>query len=470
MSNVAVLDIGKTNVKLSAATPDGAILETVSTANVTLDGPPYRHPDLAGIEDWLFQGLPRIARRHAIGAFVACGHGSAGVLVDGSGSIMPMIDYENDVPPHVDQAYSALAGPVEERGSPIMAGAAHLARQLLWLHLEWPEAFARGRWFLGGPQYWAWRLSGVAAAELTYLAAQSHLWNIPARRFTAIVEKRGWERLIPPIRPAWDVLGPLRPDLARRLGVPGEMKVLCGIHDSSANFYRYQQAGLADLAVISTGTWIVGLSDAFAPEALARTGGMTWNADVFGRPLTGILAMGGRDFAAIAGESPELRVDARAVARLVQAGTFALPTFAFDDGPFPGSAGRGHVTAPAPTVPEERRALALLYVALLTDTCLDLMGASATTVLDGSFVKDPLYASLFGALRQGRRTLYSTDGYGTAAGAALLAGHETRTAPAKVDIRTAQPLQIPGLDDYRRRWRELAHNPPALAARKEGHS
>ena len=40
MSNVAVLDIGKTNVKLSAATRDGAILETVSTANVTRDGPP----------------------------------------------------------------------------------------------------------------------------------------------------------------------------------------------------------------------------------------------------------------------------------------------------------------------------------------------------------------------------------------------------------------------------------------------
>jgi len=58
MSNVAVLDIGKTNVKLSAATRDGALLETVSTANVTRDGPPYRHPDLAGIEDWLFRELP----------------------------------------------------------------------------------------------------------------------------------------------------------------------------------------------------------------------------------------------------------------------------------------------------------------------------------------------------------------------------------------------------------------------------
>src|SRR5688500_19055988 len=126
MSNVAVLDIGKTNIKLSAATRDGAILETVSTANVTRDGPLYRHPDLAGIEDWLFRELPLLARRHFIGAFVACGHGSAGVLVGESGPVMPMIDYENDVPAAVNDAYAMLAGSVEERGSPFMAGAAHL--------------------------------------------------------------------------------------------------------------------------------------------------------------------------------------------------------------------------------------------------------------------------------------------------------------------------------------------------------
>jgi sugar (pentulose or hexulose) kinase len=467
MSNVAVLDIGKTNIKLSAATPDGAILETVSTANATRDGPPYRHPDLACIEDWLFQELPLLARRHSTGTFVACGHGSAGVLVDESGPVMPMIDYENDVPAPVNQAYGALAGPVQERGSPVMAGAAHLARQLLWLELEWPQALGRGRSFLGGPQYWAWRLSGVAASEVTYLAAQSHLWKIRERRFTGIVEKRGWQRLIPKIRPAWEALGPLQPDLARRLGLRTEIDVLCGIHDSSANFYRYQQAGLADLAVVSTGTWIVGLSDSFAPEALADTSGMTWNADVFGRPLTGMLAMGGRDFSAIAGEGPDTPVDPRTVARLVEAGAFALPTFAFDDGAFPGSAGRGRIVGPPPDTREERRALALLYVSLLTDTCLDLMGSAATTVLDGSFVKDPLYASLVAALRPGRRTLYSTESYGTAAGAALLLGHETRDRPANVALQTAPPLQIPGLEGYRRRWRDLAEHGSSLAARKE---
>jgi len=208
--------------------------------------------------------------------------------------------------------------------------------------------------------------------------------------------------------------------------------------------------------VVSTGTWIVGMSDAFDAAALVDASGMTWNVDVVGRPLSGVLAMGGREFAAIAGAEVEAAADSRTVDGLVQSGTMALPSFANDDGPFRGSAGRGRIIGTPASTPAQRRALALLYVALLSDACLDRMGASATTVLDGSFVTDPLYASLVAALRPGRKTLFSTDGYGTAAGAALLADHDTRHAPAPVALETPAPLHISGLELYRQQWRELA--------------
>ena len=324
------------------------------------------------------------------------------------------------------------------------------------MQAEWPQAVARARYLLGGPQYWAWRLSGVAASEITYLAAQSQLWNVPGRRFTAIVAEQGWRRLLPDLQPAWKALGRLKPELARRLGLPGDIEVLCGIHDSSANFYRYQAAGLRNLAVISTGTWIVGLSDSFAADNLARGGGLTWNATAEGEPLTGILAMGGREFSAIAGEVDDRPVEPPTIARLIEAGTMALPSFGNDDGPFAGSANRGRIVGPPPATPGERRALALLYVALLTDTCLDLMGAEGTAVLDGSFLRDPSYAALVAALRPGRRTLVSADAYGTAVGAALLADHAGRSRPAEISLASPAALSIPALDDYRRRWRELA--------------
>jgi sugar (pentulose or hexulose) kinase len=454
MSRIAVLDVGKTNVKLNVADADGFVLETLDKPNVVHPAPPYRHHDLLGVEAWLMGALGQVARRHDIGTIVACGHGSGGVLVDAHGPVLPMLDYEDTPPAAVNALYRTLAGDFHERGSPIMGGAAHMARQMLWQETAFPEAFARADWFLGLPQYWAWRLCGVAASEYSILGAQSHLWQVPQRRFTGIVSARGWAAKLPPLAPAWATLGPLRPDLAHRTGLPAGTRVLCGIHDSSANFYRYQAAGRRGLTVVSTGTWIVGLSDETPPKALDEARGMGCNADPFGNPLAGALCMGGREFSLVAGHQPTgARTDPAA---LVARGTFAVPCFGEEDGLLPGRAGRGNIVGPPPQSAPDRRALALLLAALLTDLVLDALGSRGAIILDGSFCRDPLYPTLVAALRPGQRVEFDLHGDGAASGAALLAGHATRSAPAPLALQTPAPLDIPGLPQYRARWRALA--------------
>ncbi len=454
---VAVLDIGKSNIKLNAATEPGAILETLTTPNHSLPGPPWRHHDLAGLEDWLLDALATLAHRHDITAIVPCGHGSGGVLVDAMGPVLPMIDYEQTVPPDIETAYRAAAGSYRERGSPFLLGAAHVARQLFWMQQAVPEAFARGRAFLTLPQYWAWRLSGVAAGEVTSLAAQSHLWLAPDGRYAPIVAEQGWTGLMPPLRRAWDTLGPVLPRIAARTGLSRATRVVCGIHDSTANFYRYQAAGWRDFVLASTGTWIVALSDAADPDRLDEARGMTCNADPLGRPLGGAISMGGREFAHVAGEPCELGPTPPALAAaLVARHTMALPSFGPDDGLFPGRAGRGAIVGPPPKGPEERRALAVLYTALLTDACLEALGGSGDIVLDGSFTTDPLYGALVAAVRPGARVRVSRESAGPAAGAALLATHETRTAPVDAVLAVPPPLDIPGLAAYRGRWQALS--------------
>ncbi|MCB1495624.1 MAG: carbohydrate kinase [Bauldia sp.] len=456
MTTVAVLDVGKTNVKLTAASRDGKLLETVSLANGPGAPPPYLHVDTRRIDAWLLDELPALVRRHDIGAIVATGHGSAGALVDDDGLVMPMVDYEAEVPEAVTASHVGSVASFRALGSPLMPGAAHMARQLLWLETEWPEAVARARWFLGGPQYWAFRLSGNGASEYTYLAAQSHLWDFDRRAFSNIVRDRGWQHLIPPLAPAWKPVGTIRPRLARDLDLPADIEILCGIHDSTANFYRYQQAGLTDLTLISTGTWIVGLSDGAAPDSGYEQGYVTRNLDVDGRELSGILAMGGREFALIAGRTLDTSVNETAIEKLIANRTMALPSFVEQDGVFPGSAMKGRVTGPEPETPEARHALALLYVSLLTDICLDRLGADGTIVLDGSFAKDPLYPALVSALKPGRKVLFNTDAYGTASGTALLADHPRRTGLAPVTVETARDITIAGLAAYRQTWRERA--------------
>ncbi|MCF3643107.1 carbohydrate kinase, partial [Rhizobium sp. TRM95111] len=399
---VAVLDVGKTNVRLNALTAGGHLVETLSVPNPVRPAPPWRHHDLAALRGWVLDGLAALSRRHPLEAFVSSGHGSGGVLVSvdpdaGDGAALPMIDYEQPLPDDVRRDYAPLSGSFLDRGSALMHAATHQARQMFWMERAEPRRFANARWFLGVPQYWAWVLTGNAVSEATILGAQSHLWNVAEQRFSPIVGARGWTHLLPPFAKAWETVGTIRPELAERHGLP-RMRVLAGGHDSSLNCYRYQAAGLSNFAVVSTGTWIVGLSDVTPVERLDEHRGMTLNSDVFGRPLGGALAMGGREFTAIGGpDAPDAPVTPETVLRLVARGTMALPSFGDDDGFFPGSAGRGRIEGPAPADAAERKALALVTCALLTAECLDALGGSGTVVLDGSFLRDPLYVRLVAA-------------------------------------------------------------------------
>ncbi|WP_075215172.1 FGGY family carbohydrate kinase [Mongoliimonas terrestris] len=474
-ATVAVIDVGKTNVKLAVATVDGRVVEAVSVPNPVRPGPPWRQHDLAGLGGWVMETLAALCRRHPVATVVAAGHGSGGMLTGedpdaGDGLALPMIDYEQPLPAAVDAAYRPLAGSFYDRGSAIMMAATHQARQMLWMEMAEPEAFAAARWCLGIPQYWAWRLTGRAVSEATCLGAQSHLWNVPERRFAPIVAARGWSRLMPPFAPAWGEVGRIRPALAARHGLPANLSVLAGIHDSSANYYRYQSAGLAGFTVLSTGTWIVGLSGDTPLERLARTPGMTLNSDVHGRPVGGALTMGGREFTHVAGPDPApAPVAAATLARIVERGSMALPSFGSDDGMFPGSACSGRIEGPPPADPDERKALAVLYTALLAAECLSALESRGEVVLDGNFLRDPAFAALVAALRPDQSVVYTLETDGVAAGAALLATHTSRTGPAPLSLATPDRLALSPdtLSAYAAAWRARARQPAATATRPE---
>lgn len=462
--SVVVLDMGKTNIKLSVVSADGTVHESISVSNRVKSSPLWQHHDLSELSSWVFENLADVARRHSIAAVVSSGHGSGGMLVgsdpdDGDGTVLPMIDYEQPLPEAVRTEYAQQSGSFFDRGSTIMLGSTHQARQLYWMQRTDPEAVARASWFLGVPQYWAWRLSGVASCEASYLGAQSHLWNVVERAWTPIVRSHGWERLMPPFAKAWDAVGVIRPPLVKRYGLPQGIEVFVGGHDSTLNYYRYQAAGFADFTLVSTGTWIVGFSDNTPLAALDEERGMTCNSDVFGEPLGGVLTMGGREFAQILGsESPDGSASLHVVMRLVGRGTMALPSFGTGHGLFPGSAGKGRIVGPPPRDSDERRALAILYCALLTVECVEVLGRNKQLVLDGSFLRDPLYPALVAAMLPDRQTMFNLDTTGVTSGAALLTGHRDRRA--KVPIRLATPDDLgafaPALLAYARKWRSRA--------------
>ena len=438
---IAVLDIGKTNLKLLVASEDGWPLETHAIPNVPNTKGPYLAYDLAGLEEWFLDTLAVVSQRHAIGAVIAAAHGCGAVLVDGNTPVLPMMDYDAVSPPAIDQDYARIAPAYDEVFCGI-SGAMRLGKQLLWQESAYPVEFARARTYLTTAQFFALRLGGRAASEISQLAAQSHIWDLVRHQPSSLMRKRGWDRLLPDRAPAGAVLGTVSEAVARRTGLARSTEILCGVHDSNANLFRYTAAGMADASILSTGTWMIAFQRDLALDKLDATSAMVLNIDVDGENVPSTLTMTGREYDLIRKEKSA--ADAAVLAALptlFAQGTLALPSFVGDDGLFPGAAHRGRIIGPPPETPAEWQGLAVLYAAFSANRCLDALGSSKRIVIDGGFAANLPFARCLAALRPSQSVSVSQSRDGTALGAALLWRRFSRILPvSSVVLEAVTPL------------------------------
>jgi sugar (pentulose or hexulose) kinase len=458
-ARIAVLDIGKTNLKLLVASEDGWPLETLSIPNAPDTSGPYLAYNLAGLEDWFLDALAKVSQRHSIGAVIATAHGCGAVLVDEDEPVLPMMDYEAVCPPAIDEAYARMAPAYREVFCGIGAGAMRLAKQLLWQESAFPAEFARAKTYLTTAQFFAMRFGGRAASEISQLAAQGHIWDSRRHRPSSIMRERGWARLLPQRAPAGTVLGTVSEAVVRRTGLARSTEVLCGVHDSNANLFRYKAAGMADASILSTGTWMIGFQRGFDPDKLDATRAMVLNIDVDGQNVPSTLTMTGREYHLIRKQEGAADADVlAALPPLIARGTLALPSFVGDDGLFPGAAHRGRIIGPAPETPAEWQALAVLYAAFSASRSLDLLGSTKRIVIDGGFAANLPFARALAALRPSQGVSMSQSRDGTALGAALLWRRFARTLPvSSVVLEAATPLDEawvdrPGLSAAYQSW------------------
>lgn len=452
---VAVLDVGKTNAKVLLLDDDGQVLTQRSHPSAVLPGPPYPQLDLEGTWRWAVGALGDVGRLARIDCIVPVAHGAAAVLLAGEALALPALDYEH---PDPDRTAADLAGeldPFAATGSPVLPGGLCLGAQFHWLERTHPDAFARCTDILPLAQYWAWRLSGVKATEVTSLGAHTHLWRPTEGRFSNLARRRGWADRFPPMRRAWDTLGPVRPELAAATGIPRDCRVLAGIHDSNASYLPHLVARRPPFTVLSTGTWIIAMSPGQELAALDADADMLANIDAQGTPLPTARFMGGREVELVAGvealRTPAAPAD---VAGIVAAGSMALPSFVPGSGPFIGQPGR-ILGDPGPE-PARCTALASLYAALTVDVMLDKLAATGPVLVEGSFHRNAAFCGVLAALRPDQPIHATDDPSGTARGAWLLARwHERPSWPSALpDAATA--WDIPGLDAYREHWRALS--------------
>ncbi|TIT27062.1 MAG: carbohydrate kinase, partial [Mesorhizobium sp.] len=186
-------------------------------------------------------------------------------------------------------------------------------------------------------------------------------------------------------------------------------------------------------------------------DALDRDRDMLVNVDVDGGPVPTVRFMGGREFAVIS-EGWQGAIDRSSVQQVIDAGIMALPSFA-PGGPMPGHP--GELVGRTPNA-EERAAVALLYVALMVDLCLDLIHSNNTVIVDGGLNSGGLLASLLAQLRPGQAFMQGATLEGSATGAAALAFESVGREFAAEAPEPVRASSFAGLAGYRDSWRSLA--------------
>ena len=453
--HVLVVDIGKTNAKLALVDLETlGEIATLTRPNRPLPGPPYPHADTEGLWRFLLDGMREIGARHPVEAIAVTTHGATAALIDAAGGLaLPVLDYEHTGPDALRADYDRARPDFAETGAPRLAAGLNLGAQLHWQFHTFPEA-ARTATILPYPQYWAFRLTGVRATEATSLGCHTDLWSPAARDFSSLVARAGWRELMPPLRAASDTLGPLLPEVAAATGLDPETPVHCGIHDSNASLLAHLSARAAPFAVVSTGTWVVSMAIGAAPKPLDPARDTLVNVDAFGAPVPSARFMGGREWESLTRGRPATPSAAERAAVLSRA-ALLLPAVEPGSGPFQGRAARWSV--PEAELSEGARTLAAAYyLALMTATCLELIGARGPTLVEGPFARNPDYLAMLATATDRPVLAPRAGGTGTSVGAALLA------APARGALpEAAETAPDPALRAYAAAWRAAVAEPVA---------
>jgi sugar (pentulose or hexulose) kinase len=437
---IIVVDIGKTRAKASLWSRDGACLERRSRANAAEGG----SLDAAGIETWLLAIVREFAKVASVGNIIPVAHGATAVLIEGGMLVRPPRDYEAPISSDIRARYDRLRGPFAETGSPALPDGLNLGVQL---HLE---ALSQECKILLWPQYWSWRLSGVASSEVTSLGCHSDLWNPGARDFSNLAKSRDWARRFAPFFKAGDVLGPILPDWAVRTGLPVDCQVRCGVHDSNAALFAargFPEIAGREATLLSTGTWFIAMRSptvAVALDALPEARDCLVNVDVEGRPVASARFMGGREIEILSDggiDDADHQVAILAtLASVVADGAMILPNFAPGCGPFPEANGKW-INRPAE--PYARKAATALYAALVVDQMLDLIGSRDAVLIEGRFARASVFVAALAALRPDMAVFISIAEVDVSFGALRLVDPSIkpstslqRVAPLAVDLAT----------------------------------
>ena len=196
-----------------------------------------------------------------IAAVAATGHGNGMFLVDSDGEAVGngIISTDSRAKSYVDRWYEDGTFEKINRKTLQSIWAAQPVALLRWFMDNRPEELARTRWVLMCKDYIRFKLTGVAAAEITDYSG-TNLVNILTGEYDdgllADFGISGCRELLPPLKKSTDICGTITPAVAALTGLAEGTPVVGGFFDIDACAIATGLTGEEDLSVIA-GTWSI---------------------------------------------------------------------------------------------------------------------------------------------------------------------------------------------------------------------
>ena len=283
-NNIAVLDIGKTHAKVILF--DAIKLEELSvfqSNNTVLQDSLYPHFNVEFLKKFIIKSLKELAKKFSVDSIFTSTHGACMALMSKGDLALPVLDYEFQGPNQLNEEYNKLRPAFSQTGTPRMDAGLNLGAQLYWQNKFFSDDFSKVDQILFWPQFWSYWLSGIAASEMSYASSHSDLWDIRQKKFIDL-NTYGINSKVeyPPLRSASTILGPLKKDLAHETGLPQNIPIYCGAHDSSLALVSASLNQPMPCTILSTGTWVTIFALGSNQTEIPEQTGLMISCDCFG--------------------------------------------------------------------------------------------------------------------------------------------------------------------------------------------
>ena len=419
-----VLDIGKTNVKLTFVdSSNNKTLYSFRTKQENIIRHSIKILNSNSIYEWALTKIVFVGRKYSFDKFVCTAHGTSIALIgEQNQEILACTDYEYKFDKIFDH-YKRLAPNFNESFTPFLENGLNIGQQIYYLYKKNPKMIKATKFILTYPQYIAWKLSGNFSSEISYLGCHTHLWDFKKNKLSSFVKKLRLENKFPPMRKAWEVIG-------QKKIANSNLQIVNGVHDSNASYLYFKNSNIKNFTLVTTGTWYIIFNQKTSLTNLNPNLDMLANIDVFGKPVPTIRFMGGREYDNLM-KVFKITTNTKALKNFNYKNYLIYPSYA-SGGAFINK--KININFFKKLKKGQIYYLICLYIAFVINFSLNKMKSSNTIILDGPITKNITIMKILSSLRPKQLVLKNKKEIGTTLGATNLFNIKKKNKLQTVDI------------------------------------